>query len=131
MEIAKLIFFITITLSTILFNGNSFGFDLGGALNSVAKELSKELQKTDKNQNCREVTDVFGDSEMICEPKEKQKGAEEPQQQVQPNKQANGQTYTYDLQTGIDAYTKQDFKTAFTIFLGLAKQGNLDAQNNY
>ena len=38
--------------------------------------------------------------------------------------------FANDLQTGIDAYTKQDFKTAFKIFLGLAKQGNLDAQNN-
>ena len=34
------------------------------------------------------------------------------------------------LQTGIDAYTKQDFKTAYKVFKELAQQGNLDAQNN-
>ncbi|SVD47515.1 uncharacterized protein METZ01_LOCUS400369, partial [marine metagenome] len=34
------------------------------------------------------------------------------------------------LQTGIDAYTKQDFKTAYKVFKELAQQGNPDAQNN-
>lgn len=38
--------------------------------------------------------------------------------------------FANDLQTGVDAYTKQDFKTAFKVFMELAKQGNLDAQNN-
>ena len=34
------------------------------------------------------------------------------------------------LQTGIDAYSRKDFKTAYKVFKELAQQGNLDAQNN-
>ena len=34
------------------------------------------------------------------------------------------------LQTGIDAYSRKDFKTAYKVFKELAQQGNIDAQNN-
>ena len=100
---------ITLVFSSPYFANPSFGFDLGGALQSLGegiskagKELEKELQNIDKNQknqNCREVIDDFGDSEMICEPKEKQKGLEEPQQQIQSQQQNNTKDFRSQTQT--------------------------------
>ena len=48
MKTKQLIFLVTMTLSVIGFNGNSFGFDLGGALNSITKELEKVIKINDK-----------------------------------------------------------------------------------
>jgi hypothetical protein len=87
MKHKQLIFLITIIFYFHNFPGNSFGFDLGGALqsledglNKATEELNKGLQELDANQSCKEVINDMGDSTMICEPKEKQKGLEEPQQ---------------------------------------------------
>ena len=35
-----------------------------------------------------------------------------------------------DFQDGFDAYKRQDYKTAYKLFLPLAEQGNADAQYN-
>lgn len=38
--------------------------------------------------------------------------------------------FAYTLKEGIEAYKKEDFKLAFTIFEALAKEGNASAQYN-
>jgi|SaaInlStandDraft_2_1057019.scaffolds.fasta_scaffold452326_2 hypothetical protein len=37
-----------IFLSTIIFSSSSFGFDLGGALNSIGKELEKGVKELEQ-----------------------------------------------------------------------------------
>jgi uncharacterized protein YjbI with pentapeptide repeats len=44
----QLTFVITIVFSIFLFTGNSFGFDLGGALNSLSKEIEKGAKELEQ-----------------------------------------------------------------------------------
>jgi hypothetical protein len=48
MKLKKLLFFVTLIIS-LQFNVNSFGFDLGGALNSLSKEIDKGAKEFEKN----------------------------------------------------------------------------------
>ncbi len=105
MKIKELVFFVTLIVS-LQFTVNSFGFDLGGALQSLGesisktgKELEKGLQEVDINQSCNEVFDDSGQSIITCDPKEKQKVLEEPQQQSQPQQQIQSQRKNNNKQT--------------------------------
>ena len=42
----------------------------------------------------------------------------------------SGSVFGDDFQDGVDAYQKQDYKTAYKFWLPLAEQGNATAQNN-
>ena len=42
----------------------------------------------------------------------------------------SGSVYGDDFQDGLDAYKRQDYKTAYKLFLPLAEQGNASAQFN-
>jgi hypothetical protein len=95
MNTRELVFFVTLIVS-LQFAVNSFGFDLGGALESLGeiinnkgKDLKKGLQEKDENQSCEEGLDGVGNSKTICEQKLKQKIVEEPQQQIQSQRENN------------------------------------------
>jgi hypothetical protein len=85
----KRVKFIVMLLSILLFTGSSFGFDLGGVLNSITKELEKGTKELEKGlqqnqQKCIETIDDYGDSEMICSPVENKQVQQQPQQTQQP-----------------------------------------------
>ena len=40
----------------------------------------------------------------------------------------SGSVYSDDFQDGVDAYKRQDYKTAYKLWLPLAEQGDADAQ---
>ena len=42
----------------------------------------------------------------------------------------SGSVYGGDFQDGVDAYKRQDYKTAYKLFLQLAEQGDAKAQYN-
>ena len=99
------------SLSAVCFTGNSFGFDLGGALNSITKELEKGVKELEQD---------------LQQGQEGQQQSQ-PQQQKQPQQQASGKTVTFKM--GLDVYERKEWRRAFQILLPLAEQGNLDAQN--
>ena len=48
MNFLRVSIIVGIFLSTIIFSSSSFGFDLGGALNSIGKELEKGVKELEQ-----------------------------------------------------------------------------------